>query len=106
MNHTTSESTVETNRLLDLLPEPHRSRALRACDVHDSMKAKAAHATAARSADLQALVYAAIYFKEARLKKEKRHNWTSILMTHYFDVRSIAIDEETVRKYVKTFPGF
>lgn len=106
MTTTTSESTVETNRLLELLPEPHRSRSLRACDVHDAMKAKAAHATATRSAECETLVHTAIRVKRARLERVPRHKWTSLLQLYYFDKRDATIDEETIRKYVKTFPGF
>lgn len=59
-----------------------------------------------RTAKLDAVVTEAIHAKRARLEKEPRHNWTSTLMVHYFDKRGITIDEETVRKVVKSFPGF
>ena len=59
-----------------------------------------------RTAKLEALVLTAIQAKRARLEIEPRHNWTSILMEYYFDVKAIKIDEGTVRRVVKSFPGF
>lgn len=59
-----------------------------------------------RTAKLDALVTEAIQAKRARLEKEPRHKWTSILMVYYFDKKKITIDEETVRRVVKSFLGF
>jgi hypothetical protein len=59
-----------------------------------------------RTAKVEAKVLTAIQTKRARLEKEPRHKWTSILMVYYFDKRGITIDEETVRRVVKSFPGF
>lgn len=67
---------------------------------------RAARMRAVRTAEREALVLTAIHAKKARLEKELRCHWTSTLMTHYFDKRGITIDEETVRRVVKHFPGF
>lgn len=107
MPTTTALSTTETDRLVDLLmPAGHAALLRKACDCYSKSKVKAAAARDKRTQDLQTQVYDAIYFKQARLKREPRHKWTSILMKYYFELRKIAIDEETIRKYVKTFPGF
>lgn len=104
---TTALSTAETDRLVDLLmPAGHAALLRKACDCYSKSKVKAAAARDKRTQDLQTQVYEAITIKRPRLEKEPRHAWTAILMTHYFDKRGIAIDEETVRKHVKTFPGF
>lgn len=104
---TTALSTAETTRLVDLLmPAGHAALIHRACNCYSKAKVKAAAARDKRTQDLQTQVYEAITIKRPRLEKEPRHAWTSILMKYYFELRKIAIDEETVRKHVKTFPGF
>lgn len=104
---TTAPSTVTTDRLVELLlPSEHAELLRRACNCYSNACAKAAKARGARTAEREALVLTAIHAKKARLVKEPRHAWTSILMQHYFDKRGITIDEELVRRVVKQFPGF
>jgi hypothetical protein len=102
----TAPSTEETDRLVNLMPPEHAALVRRACDTHSKACAKAQRMRDAKTAKLEALVTTAIQAKRARLEKEPRHKWTSILMVHYFDKRDINIDEETVRRVVKSFPGF
>lgn len=61
---------------------------------------------AKHSADLQALVYAAIMAKRLILERKHRCRWTSILMRHFARHGIEAPDIETVRKHVKEFSGF
>lgn len=107
MSTTTALSTSETDLLITLLmPAGHAALLRKACYTYSKAKAKAAHATAARAAECEALVHTAIRAKQARLERVPRHKWTSLLQLYYFDKRDATIDEETIRKYVKTFPGF
>ncbi|MNJ30882.1 hypothetical protein D3C77_254950 [compost metagenome] len=60
----------------------------------------------ARTAQLESLVIEAIQAKQARLERENRCAWTSILLAHFARRGIKAPDEETVRRVVKSFPGF
>lgn len=103
---TTAPSTEDTNAYIDAMPPEHAALVRKACDSYDKACAKAATMRESRTTKLDILVTEAIQAKRARLEKEPRHKWTSILMVHYFDKRKITIDEETVRRVVKSFPGF
>ncbi|MFW0758930.1 hypothetical protein ACN1C3_30170 [Pseudomonas sp. H11T01] len=102
---TTALSTEETDALVDALPPEHAALLRKACDTYDKACKKAQAARGARTEACEALVTEAIHAKRARLEKEPRCKWTSILMNH-FDKRDITIDEEVVRRVVKGFPGF
>lgn len=103
MTSTTSPSTA--NALDGVAPE-HIDLVRRACDSYGKACAKAQRMRDAKTAKCEAKVLTAIHAKRARLEIEPRHNWTSILMEYYFDLKAIKIDEETVRRVVKSFPGF
>lgn len=103
---TTALSTEDTNAYIDAMPPEHAALVRKACDTYDKACMKAATMRKARTEKLDILVTEAIQAKRARLEEEPRHNWTSLLIEHYFDKKGIAIDEETVRRVVKSFPGF
>jgi hypothetical protein len=102
MTSTTASSTANA---LDGVPPEHIDLVRKACDAYSKACKKAQAMRDARTAQCEALVIAAIQAKRARLEKEKRHKWTSILIG-YFHMKNIQIDEETVRRIVKSFPGF
>ncbi|MEE1917254.1 hypothetical protein V0R52_12690 [Pseudomonas asiatica] len=67
---------------------------------------KAANMRRARTARIEAQVLDAIQAKRARLERESRCAWTSILLEHFARRGVQAPDEEVVRRVVKAFPGF
>jgi hypothetical protein len=102
---TTHESTGEVDRLIDLMPPEHAALVRRACDCYGKVCKKAQAMRDAKTTQCEAKVLAAIQAKHARLEIEPRHNWTGILMS-YFSLKAVKIDEETVRRVCKSFPGF